>query len=344
MTDGLTYRQAGVDIDAQDKAASLFAAAVRDTYTDGVLTGLSDFGGMFALGQGFRDPVLVAGTDSVGTKLMIAFALDKHDTIGQDAVAMCVDDIICQGARPLFFLDYVGSAIRDPEQTAAIVKGVAAACKVCGCALLGGEMAELPGLYKAGEYDLVGFAVGVVERDQIIDGSAVAEGDVILGLASSGLHSNGYSLARKALLEVGGLALDQQVEELGRTVGEEMLEPTRLYAPAIVGLLQAGVRPHAIVHITGGGLPDNTRRCIPEGLCAEIRRDSYPIPPVFGLIQRSAKVAEPEMYRTFNMGIGMVLVCGAGEAEAIESELTKLGEKVYELGSVVAGQKRVRLI
>lgn len=341
--DHLTYRSAGVDIDAQDQAASLFAGAVRETYTDAVLRGLSDFGGMFAL-RGCKDPVLVAGTDGVGTKLLIAFALNRHDTVGQDLVAMCVDDIVCQGARPLFFLDYVGSAVRDPQQTAAIVAGVAAACKVCGCALLGGEMAELPGLYKPGEYDLAGFAVGVVERSEIIDGSAVAAGDVLLGLASSGLHSNGYSLARKALLEVGGLRLEQTIPELGRTLGEEMLEPTRLYTPALLAAFDAGLRPHGIAHITGGGLPDNTPRCIPPGLCAHVDCTSFPTPPVFELIARLGNVQRPEMYRTFNMGIGMVLVAAPDQVAPLTQVLQAAGETVYRIGHVAPGPEKVALV
>jgi phosphoribosylformylglycinamidine cyclo-ligase len=340
--DHLTYRAAGVDIDAQDRAASLFAGAVRETYTDAVIQGLADFGGMFAL-RGYQEPVLVAGTDGVGTKLLIAFALQRHDTVGQDLVAMCVDDVVCQGARPLFFLDYLGSAVRDPEQTAAIVAGVAAACKVCGCALLGGEMAELPGLYRPGEYDLAGFAVGVVERSEIIDGSAVVAGDVLLGLASSGLHSNGYSLARKALLEVGGLGLDQHIPELGRTLGEELLEPTRLYTPALLAAFDAGLRPHGIAHITGGGLPDNTRRCIPEGLCAYVDCTRFPTPPVFELIARLGNVERPEMYRTFNMGIGMVLVVAPEQVGPLTEVLQAAGETVYCIGHVAPGAERVVL-
>ena len=343
MPEGLTYAASGVSIEAQDRAQALFSEAVRATYNDSIVRGLSDFGGMLALGKGFEDPVLVAGTDSVGTKLLVAFAMGRHDTIGQDAVAMCVDDIVCQGARPLFFLDCVSSGVRDAEQTAAIVRGVAGACRQVGCVLLGGEMAELPGLFRAGEYDLVGFAVGVVERSQIIDGSLVAGGDVLLGLASDGLHSNGYSLARKALLEVGALDLQAFVPELGCSLGEEMLRPTHLYSPAIVATLDAGLRPHALAHITGGGLPDNVARCIPEGLCATIRQDSFPVPPIFGLIQRTGNVADDEMRHTFNMGIGMVAVCGAQEAEAFKAKLEAEGEAVYVIGQVERGETRVRL-
>jgi len=344
MEDGLTYRSAGVDIQAQDQAAELFAEAVRETHTDAVIKGLSDFGGMFALGRGYDDPVLVAGTDGVGTKLIVAFELGKHDTVGQDLVAMCVDDVVCQGARPVLFLDYFASAVRDPEQTAAVVSGVARACKQVGCALLGGEMAELPGLYQEGEYDLAGFAIGVVERAQIIDGSQVAEGDVVLGLASDGLHSNGYSLARKALLEVAGRRLSDAIPELGCTLGEELLRPTRLYAGSIVSALDAGARPHALAHITGGGLPDNVGRCMPNGLCAVIERDSFPHHPVFGLIQRHGKVQEMEMYRTFNMGIGMVAICPAPAAGALRASLEAAGETVYDIGRVETNCDKVRLV
>lgn len=345
MSDGLTYKAAGVDIAAQDKAAALFRDAVRATYTDAVLTAHADFGGMFALGPHHSDPVLVAGTDGVGTKLKIAFELDRHDTIGQDAVAMCVDDVVCQGARPLFFLDYIGSAERDPRRTAAIVTGVANACRQAGCALLGGEMAEMPGLYQPGEYDLVGFAVGVVERAEIIDGSRIAAGDLILGLASSGLHSNGYSLARKALLEAAGMSLGDHVAELGCTLGDELLRPTRLYTPALVAAFDAGLRPRGLAHITGGGLPDNIARAIPDGLCAVIRRDSFPHPPIFDLIRRAGNVAEAEMYHTFNMGIGMVAVCEPGQAQNLRASLERAGEAVYEIGRVEAGEEtKVRLL
>lgn len=344
MEKPLTYKDAGVDIEAQDKAAALFGGAVRETYTDGVLSGLSDFGGMFALGKGYHDPVLVAGTDGVGTKLLIAFQMNKHDTVGQDLVAMCVDDIVCQGARPLFFLDYVGSAVRDPEQTAAIVTGVANACKAVGCALLGGEMAELPGLYRQQEYDLAGFAVGIVERADLIDGSQVAAGDVIFGLASDGLHSNGYSLARRALLDAGGYSLDSHIPELGCTLGDELLRPTHLYAPAIIHALDAGCKPHALAHVTGGGLPDNVARCIPEGLCAVIERDSFPHPPVFGMIQRCGSVEDAEMYRTFNMGVGMVAVCAPEDAGRLRSAFEAAGESVHEIGRIEAGGRKVALV
>lgn len=343
MPDGrrLTYRDAGVDIGAADRMLAEVKAAVQRTHNASVVRTLADFGGLYALGQ-YRDPVLVSGTDGVGTKLKIAFALDKHDTIGQDLVAMCVDDIVCQGARPLFFVDYFATGRLTPETGAEVIRGIARACEAVGCALIGGETAELPGFYADGEYDLAGFAVGVVERDDIIDGSAVREGDVLLALPASGLHSNGFSLARKALLEVGGLGLDLPVPELGRSVGEELLEPTSLYAPHIVALLDSGVRPHGIAHVTGGGWPGNIPRVVPEGLCAVCDAAAVPVPPVMSLIQRLGDVAEEEMYATFNMGVGMVLVLGAADASRAAEFMQQRGLAPCEMGRVVAGDARFR--
>ena len=341
-----TYKDAGVDIEAGERAVALMSEAVRATHTEQVLTGLADFGGMFALGSDYRDPVLVAGTDSVGTKLKIAFALGRHDTVGQDCVAMCVDDIVCQGAQPLFFLDYLGVGKLKPHVAAEVVRGIAKGCQIAGCALIGGETAELPGFYAEGEYDLVGFAVGVVERDQIIDGSAVAAGDALIGLGSSGLHSNGYSLARKVLLEVAELPLDKQIPELGRTLGEELLEPTKIYCADLVSLFHAGIRPHAVAHVTGGGIAGNLARVIPEQLSATV--DSSPLSPqpIFGLIQKLGNVPTEEMYRTFNMGVGMVLVVGADRADATLSHLTDCRHIAHIIGQVKtasADQLRVRM-
>ena len=341
-----TYKDAGVDIEAAERAVELMSEAVRATHSERVLTGLADFGGMFALGSDWRDPVLVSGTDSVGTKLKIAFALGKHDTVGQDCVAMCVDDILCQGARPLFFLDYLGVGKLQPHVAAEVVRGVAEACQLAGCALIGGETAELPGFYAEGEYDLVGFAVGVVEREQIIAGSAVSQGDVLIGLASSGLHSNGYSLARKVLLEVAGLPLEEHVPDLGRTLGEELLEPTMIYAADLVALMDSGIRPHAIVHVTGGGIPGNLARVIPDSLSATV--DSSPLPPqpIFGLIQKLGNVAPEEMYRTFNMGVGMILVVGPDDADRTLNHLSTAGHTARVIGEVEATSPdapRVRL-
>ncbi len=331
-----TYKDAGVDIEAGERAVALMREAVRATHTEQVLTGLADFGGMFALGSDYRDPVLVAGTDSVGTKLKIAFALDRHDTVGQDCVAMCVDDIVCQGARPLFILDYIGVGKLQPHVAAEVVKGVANACQIAGCALIGGETAELPGFYAEGEYDLVGFAVGVVERDEIIDGSTVAEGDVLVGLASSGLHSNGYSLARKVLLEAAELPLDKHLPEIGRTLGEELLEPTRIYCADLVSLFEASVCPHAIVHVTGGGIADNLARVIPDHLNATVDPSPLPPQPIFGLIQKLGNVPRDDMWRTFNMGVGMILVVAPDDADATLSHLSNCGHTAHVIGEVQA--------
>lgn len=341
MSDGrpLTYRDAGVDIAAADRMLADVKAAVQRTHNASVVKTLADFGGLYALGQ-YRDPILVAGTDGVGTKLKIAFALGRHDTIGQDLVAMCVDDIVCQGARPLFFLDYFATGRLTPETAAEVIRGIARACETAGCALIGGETAELPGFYADGEYDLAGFAVGAVEREEIIDGSAVAEGDIILGLPASGLHSNGFSLARKALLEIGGLGLDLPVPELGRCLGEELLEPTRLYAPHVVALLDAGIRPHGIVHVTGGGWPGNIPRVIPPGLCAVCDPTAVAVPPVMALIQKVGGVTDAEMYATFNMGVGMVLVLGEADAARAAELLPQRGLNVLPMGRVARGDVR----
>ncbi|MBC7289526.1 MAG: phosphoribosylformylglycinamidine cyclo-ligase, partial [Armatimonadetes bacterium] len=298
MADSASYKDAGVDIDAAERAVDMMKAAVLSTHDERVLSGLAEFGGLFALGAGYRDPVLVSGTDGVGTKLKIAFALDKHDTVGQDLVAMCVDDIVCHGARPLFFLDYLATGKLRPEKVVEIVRGIAAACRLAGCNLIGGETAELPGFYAEGEYDLAGFAVGIVERDQLITGAAIRAGHKVIGLRSSGLHSNGYSLARMVLLDRAGLKLDQHIPELGRTLGEELLEPTLIYAPAVVSAIESGVQIAGLAHITGGGIPGNLRRVIPDGLCARLSGASLPRGPIFELIRRLGPVEETEMLRT----------------------------------------------
>jgi len=331
-----TYQDAGVDIDAGARAVELMKEAVRSTHGAAVVRGLSDFGGMIGLGAPYHDPVLVGGTDSVGTKLKIAFLLDRHDTVGQDCVAMCVDDVACQGATPLLFLDYLGIGKLIPEKVADIVKGVAEGCRLAGCALLGGETAELPGLYAQGEYDLVGFAVGVVERARIIDGSAVAAGDLVVGLPSSGLHSNGYSLVRYVLLEQQKMDLAAELPELGRALGEELLEPTRIYAGSLARLFRDGPAPHAIAHITGGGIAGNLVRCIPDGLTACVEMARFDRPPIFDLIQRLGNVEEPEMRRTFNLGLGMVLVVGADDCDATIRRLSEAGECPIVVGAVRA--------
>jgi len=336
-----TYKDAGVDIEAGEQAVKLMRQAVQQTYNEQVLEGLADFGGMYALGKQFLDPVLVSGTDGVGTKLKIAFALDKHDTVGQDLVAMCVDDIVCQGARPLLFLDYLATGELEPETVAEVVGGIAAGCKLAGCALLGGETAELPGFYAPGEYDMAGFAVGVVERQQIIDGSAVQAGDVLVGIASSGLHSNGYSLVRKVLLEVEGISLEEHISELGRALGEELLEPTIIYAPALVELFEANLRPDGLAHITGGGIPGNLERIIPEGLSAIVDRSAFSAQPIFGLVQRLGNVPPAEMYRTFNMGVGMVIVVSSENCNKTVDHLNAAGHSSQVIGEITSASSDI---
>ncbi|MDD4170088.1 MAG: phosphoribosylformylglycinamidine cyclo-ligase [Desulfotomaculaceae bacterium] len=335
---GLTYAAAGVDIKAGEEAVRLMRSAVQSTFRPEVLTDIGGFGGLFAFNAGkYREPVLVAGTDGVGTKLRVAMLTDRHNTIGIDAVAMCVNDVLVQGAEPLFFLDYLAVGKLAPEKVAEIVSGVAEGCRQAGCALIGGETAEMPGFYPPDEYDLAGFAVGVVERGKIIDGRNIVPGDRLVGLPSSGLHSNGFSLARKVLLEHAGYSVDSGLEQLGRTVGEEMLEPTRIYVQAVAPLLER-FQIKGLVHITGGGLTENIPRILPDGCAVNIRRGAWPIPPVFELIETAGGVERAEMLRTFNMGIGMVAVVSATEAGAVMDDLAGRGEKSYLIGEVVEGQ------
>lgn len=341
---GLTYADAGVDIEAGNKAVHLMKDAVRSTFRPGVLTDIGGFGGFFALNKDkYREPVLVSGTDGVGTKLRVAMLTDRHDTVGIDAVAMCVNDILVQGAEPLFFLDYLAVGRLVPEQVAAIVSGVAEGCRQAGCALIGGETAEMPGFYGPEEYDIAGFAVGVVERSRIIDGRGIVPGDLVIGLPSSGLHSNGYSLARKVLLEVAGYGVDQYLERLGCTVGEEMLEPTRIYVKAVLPLLNR-FNIKGLAHITGGGLTENVPRVLPEGTGVEFRLGSWPVPPVFELIRDTGNVAAGEMLRTFNMGIGLVAVVAREEADAVMADLSDRGEASYLIGQVVEGKREVSYV
>lgn len=309
-----TYKSAGVDIDAGNEAVRLMRSYVRATYRPEVLADIGGFGGLFALDiRKYPNPVLVSGADGVGTKLKIAFMADKHDTIGQDAVAMCVNDILVQGAEPLFFLDYLAVGKLVPSQVAEIVSGVADGCRLAGCALIGGETAEMPGFYAEGEYDLAGFAVGVVNRESIVDGQRVRPGDVLIGLHSSGLHSNGFSLVRHVFFDRLGWKIERHVPELGKTLGEELLAPTRIYVrPVLACLERFDVR--AMAHITGGGLPENVLRSLPEGLGAVIRRSAWEVPPIFALLQELGDVPADDMARTFNLGIGFVLVVPPEEA------------------------------
>ena len=339
----LTYRDAGVDIDAGNYSVTLIKDSVKATYRPEVLGDLGGFGGLFALNSGkYKEPVLVSGTDGVGTKLRLAFMLDKHDTIGQDAVAMCVNDILVQGAEPLYFLDYLAVGKLEPEKVAAVVKGVAAACKESGCALIGGETAEMAGFYADGEYDIAGFAVGVVDKANIITGEKVQAGDVLLGLPSSGVHSNGYSLVRKICFERMGFKGDEYIDELGKTIGEELLTPTRLYPRTCLPLIEK-FDIHGMVHITGGGFYDNIPRVLPKDCGVEVDATSWEMPAIFKLLKQWGNVDWHEMYRTFNMGIGMVLVVSAVDAEKIQTQLEAQGEICHVIGRVVAGSQEVSI-
>ncbi len=339
----LTYRDAGVDIDAGNKAGDLMKKHVRSTYRPEVLGDIGGFGGLFALDVAkYRQPVLVSGTDGVGTKLCIAFMADKHDTIGQDAVAMCVNDILVQGAEPLFFLDYLAVGKLSPEQVAAIVSGIAVACLESGCSLIGGETAEMASFYKNGEYDIGGFAVGVAERSKLITGQTIEPGDVLIGLPSSGLHSNGYSLVRKICFDVKQMDINQFVPELQKTLGEELLIPTKLYPKACLPLIEK-FAIKGMVHITGGGFYENIPRVLPEGCGTMVDTESWPKPPVFALLQQWGNVAWTEMYRTFNMGIGMILVVSPADVKEIQDDLSARGEASFIIGQVTQGAKETVL-
>ena len=329
----LTYRDAGVDIDEGDRLVELIKPLARSTLRPEVLAGIGGFSGLFALDLAkWKQPVLVSGTDGVGTKLKVAFAADRHATVGIDLVAMCVNDIAVVGAEPLFFLDYFAAGKLRAEQTADVVKGIAEGCRQAGCALIGGESAELPGFYGGGEYDLAGFAVGCVERSRIIDGRSVATGDALLGVASSGLHSNGYALARKALLERH--PLDWAPPELGgRTLADALLEPTRIYAKDVLALVSA-VTVKSLAHITGGGLPGNVPRNLPDGTRAVVDSRRWPRPPVFDLVQREGDVPWDDMYRTFNMGVGLVAVLAPSDVERARALLAARGLASWLIGDV----------
>ena len=314
--------------------------SVRATYRSEVIGDLGGFGGLFALNSGkYKEPVLVSGTDGVGTKLKLAFMADKHDTIGQDAVAMCVNDILVQGAEPLFFLDYIAVDKVDSQKVANIVKGVANACKESGCALIGGETAEMAGFYAKGEYDIAGFCVGVVDREKMITGDKVKAGDVLLGLPSSGVHSNGFSLVRKICFEAMGYTMDTPIAEFGCTLGEKLLTPTRLYPKTCLPLIEK-FDIHGMVHITGGGFYDNVPRILPADCDAEIDANAWEVPVVFKKLQEWGNVPWAEMYRTFNMGVGMALVIDPSEADAVRAHLKEAGETFFELGKIVPGSQK----
>lgn len=339
---GITYRDAGVDIDAGNKAVELMKAAVRRTYTPGVVGDIGGFGGLFSLaGFDMKEPMLVSGTDGVGTKLRLAIMMDKHDTIGQDCVAMSVNDILVQGATPLFFLDYIAVGKLIPEQVATIVRGIAEACEESGCALLGGETAEMAGFYGDGDYDVAGFAVGIVDKPRLLTGENIKAGDVLLGLPSTGVHSNGFSLVRKIVFDHKKMSLQDEIPEFGKTLGEELLTPTRLYPKAVLPSIRKGLLK-GMVHVTGGGFYDNIPRILPEGTTARVNADAWPKLPVFSKLQEWGNVDVKEMYRTFNMGIGMILVVDPENLAAVKAQLEKQNEAVYEIGRIEeAGAERV---
>lgn len=331
-----TYKDAGVDIDAQDRALEQVKKMVRGTYTAGVLSDQGAFGGLFRVPKGFKEPVLVASADGVGTKLKVAIATGRHDTVGQCLVNHCINDILVQGARPLFFLDYCATGRLDADVVADVIGGVATACSNAGVALLGGETAEMPGFYADGDYDLAGFIVGVVDRKAILDGSRVKKGDVLVGLPSTGLHTNGYSLARKVLLDDPGFGPDDVIPELGCSVGEELLKIHRCYANEVLPLLERK-QVHAMAHITGGGLTDNLPRVLPDGLTARIKVGAWEIPPVFRVIAERGQVPEDDLWRTFNMGVGMVLVVPKKRLADVLEHLLDAGCKGFPMGNIVKG-------
>jgi phosphoribosylformylglycinamidine cyclo-ligase len=340
--DRLTYAKAGVDIDAGNRMVQLIKPLLKRTARPGADADIGGFGGLFDLKRaGFRDPVLVASTDGVGTKVKIATAAGRHDTIGIDLVAMSVNDLVVQGAEPLFFLDYFACSKLDPEVGAAVVAGIAEGCRQAGCALIGGETAEMPGIYQDGDYDLAGFAVGAAERDRLLPRQDIAAGDVILGLASSGIHSNGYSLVRK-VVDLTGIHLDAPAPfDNGRSLGEVLLVPTRIYVAACLAALRGSTGVKALAHITGGGFPDNIPRVLPDGICARIDLAAIPTLPIFRWLAQAGYIAQAEMLRTFNCGIGMIVVVAADVARAVATILHNAGEHVVTLGRLEAGERGV---
>lgn len=347
----LTYESAGVDLKLYDEAMRRLPALMARTHTPRVVPINDAFGGLFRLNHSkkpgqhsYEDPVLVSGTDGVGTKLKVAIQLKKYDTVGIDLVGMSVNDVLCMGAEPLFFLDYLALGKDDPDLVANLVAGVAKGCEECGAALLGGETAIMPDIYATGDFDMAGFCVGVAERKRLIDGKAVKPGDVLIGLPSSGFHSNGYSLVRKVVFEVAGLKVDQHIEELGTTVGDALMKPTRLYVKSVLGVLHrytSRIAVSGLAHITGGGLKDNIDRFLPEGARVVIDRKSWKIPPLFTWLQRLGGIDREEMYKVFNMGIGFVLIVRPQFAASIEKQLLALGEQPVRIGEVTTGQTGV---
>ena len=340
----MDYKKAGVDIEAGYKSVELMKEHVKKTMRPEVLGGLGGFAGAFDLRgiKNMEEPVLLSGTDGCGTKVKLAFVMDKHDTIGIDAVAMCVNDIACSGGEPLFFLDYIACGKNYPEKIASIVSGVAEGCLQSECALVGGETAEHPGLMPEDDYDLAGFAVGVVDKKDIIDGSTIKAGDTLIGIASSGVHSNGFSLVRK-VFEMTKESLDAYYDKLGKTLGEALIEPTRIYVKALKNVKNAGVRIKGCSHITGGGFFENVPRMLPENVRAVIKKDSYPVPALFDLIQKNGNIEEHMMYNTFNMGLGMVIAVNPKDVDATMKAIEDAGDKCYVVGNIVEGDKGVDL-
>jgi phosphoribosylformylglycinamidine cyclo-ligase len=341
----MDYREAGVDIDAGNETVRRIKSLARSTFTSGVLSDIGSFGGLFRLDLNrYRDPVLVSSADGVGTKLKVAFMTGRHDTIGADLVNHCVNDILVQGAEPLFFLDYLAAGRLSPETAEQIVGGVSRGCRENGCALLGGETAEMPGFYADGEYDLAGFIVGAVDRSAIVDGRSIVPGDVVVGVPASGLHTNGYSLARRVFFDVAGWAPDTFVPELGSTLADALLAPHRSYLSLVRPVLEQR-RAKGLAHITGGGITDNLPRILPAGCAAEIDRRAWPLPPLFQLLQQMGRISADEMYRTFNMGIGLVIVCESRDAASVIDTVREAGEpRAVRIGEVVSGSRLVRYV
>ncbi|MCR4777335.1 MAG: phosphoribosylformylglycinamidine cyclo-ligase [Lachnospiraceae bacterium] len=341
----MDYKKAGVDIEAGYRAVELMKKFVKETERPEVLGGLGGFSGAFSLKNfmNMEEPTLLSGTDGVGTKIKIAFELDKHDTIGIDCVAMCVNDVACAGGEPLFFLDYIACGKNEPEKIASIVKGVAEGCKMSDCALIGGETAEHPGLMPEDEYDLAGFTVGIVDKKNIIDGSALKEGDTLIGIASSGIHSNGYSLVRK-VFNIKKEALDVYYESLGATLGETLLTPTRIYVKPLRAVKEAGIKIKACSHVTGGGFYENIPRMLKEGTRAVVRKGSYAVPPIFDMLAKDGNIEEKMMYNTYNMGLGMVIAVDSSEADRAVAVLKEAGENAYIVGEIKNGEKGIDLI
>ena len=335
-----SYKKAGVDVTAGYKSVELMKEAVRETYDNNVVSDLGGFGGLYSLAtKEMKEPILVSGTDGVGTKLKLAFLMDKHNTIGQDCVAMCVNDIICCGAKPLFFLDYMALGKNVPEVVATIVKGVADGCKMAGCSLIGGETAEMPGFYKEGEYDLAGFSVGVVDKSKMIDSQTIEIGDVVIGISSSGVHSNGFSLVRK-VFNINEETVNKYEESLKMTLGESLLAPTKIYVKPVLELIK-NVTVKGISHITGGGFYENMPRMLKDGVSLKIKKDSYPVLPIFKLIQKVGEIPERDMYNTFNMGIGMAIIVKKEDSNKAIEILEQHGEKAYKIGEVIKGNKEI---